>query len=159
MSIRFKLVRNNIKSHKDYGKYYAHTLRGDGLSLEQIEQTIEANCSAKVSDVRLVMSELFATIRQALRDGRVVCMGDLGKLYLSVESIPVDSSSDFRVDSHVKGFRCNYIPCGHRRKVGDKAVRVKRLLTEGCRAVHDKKATQQALENERTRAKSTVEKQ
>ena len=80
MAVKFMLVKGEIKSRNHYGMYYAHTIRGAELTLEQIEERIQANCSAKVSDVRMVMAELFSTIRLALSEGQVVNLGDLGKL-------------------------------------------------------------------------------
>ena len=147
MAIEFRLIRNEIKSNKNYGKYFAHTLKGSEMTLEEIEQQIQDNCSAKASDVKLVMTELFATIRHALQMGRVVNMGDLGKLYISVTSTPVDNPEDFRVDRHITGFKCNYMPTGHRYKphMGVLAHHVHHLLTDDCKAVHNKKATQDLL--------------
>ena len=147
MGIRFRLIRNEIKSNKHYGKYFAHTLKGTEMTLEEIEQQIQDNCTAKAGDVRLVMTELFATIRRALQNGQVVNLGDLGKLYVSVQSTPVDDPEKFRVDRHVTGFKCNYIPAGHRYQphMGLLSHHVHRLLTDGCTAVHDKQATKDLL--------------
>ena len=56
MAVKFKLQKSGMKSRNHYGMYYAHTIRGAELTLEQIEERIQANCSAKVSDVRMVMA-------------------------------------------------------------------------------------------------------
>ncbi len=145
MAVKFMLVKGEIKSRNHYGMYYAHTIRGAELTLEQIEERIQTNCSAKVSDVRMVMAELFSTIRLALSEGQVVNLGDLGKLYLSVTSKPVERPQDFRVDKHITGIKCKYIPCGHRMQQEGMKGNIKRLLTQGCKAVHDRKATQRSL--------------
>ena len=145
MAVKFKLQKSGMKSRNHYGMYYAHTIRGAELTLEQIEERIQANCSAKVSDVRMVMAELFSTIRLALSEGQVVNLGDLGKLYLSVTSKPVERPQDFRVDKHITGIKCKYIHCGHRMQQEGMKGNIKRLLTQGCKAVHDRKATQRSL--------------
>lgn len=36
MALMFTLRRNNIKSNKAYGKWYAHTLRNTELDLSEI---------------------------------------------------------------------------------------------------------------------------
>lgn len=46
MAVKFMLVKGEIKSRNHYGMYYAHTIRGAELTLEQIEERIQANCSA-----------------------------------------------------------------------------------------------------------------
>ena len=50
MAIHYRLVQNKIKSDRNYGKYYAHTVKQGEISLEEIERMIETNCSAKASD-------------------------------------------------------------------------------------------------------------
>ena len=63
MAIQYRLLQNKIKGSKNYKKYYAHTVRRGVISLEEIESMIEENCSAKASDVRLVLRELFDTVK------------------------------------------------------------------------------------------------
>ena len=69
MAIHYRLVQNKIKSDKNYGKYYAHTVKQGEISLEEIERMIEENCSAKASDVRLVLRELFDTVKHYMQNG------------------------------------------------------------------------------------------
>lgn len=67
MAIRFRLMRNGIKRDKNYGKFFAHTVKNSEVTLEEIEQQIQENCTAKASDVKLVMKELFETITDAIK--------------------------------------------------------------------------------------------
>ena len=136
MAIRYRIMRNNILRDKNYGKYYALTVKNSEVTLEDIEREIQENCSAKVSDVRLVMRELFDTIRRMMQDGHVVNMGELGKMYIAVTSTPADTPEEFRTDRNITGFRCAYTPCGHRygSGVGEKSGKIHRLLTDGCKA-------------------------
>ena len=136
MAIHYRLERNNIYGHKHFGKYHARTVKMSEVTLEEIENTIQENCSAKVSDVRLVMKELFDTIRRVMHDGHVVNMGELGKMYIAVTSIPADTPEEFRTDSNITGFRCVYTPFGQRYgcESGDKRHMIHRRITDGCRA-------------------------
>lgn len=137
MAVIYKLMKNQIKSSKNYGKYYAHTIRRGEVKQQQIEERIQANCSAKASDVRLVLRELFDTIRDYLQDGYVVNLEEMGKFSLSVKSTCVKQPSDFMPSKHIKGFKCNYTPQGHRYKVGEGrlAGHIKRHLLDGCQAI------------------------
>ena len=63
MAIHYRLLQNRIKGSKNYGKYYAHTVKRGVVSMEDIEAMIEENCTAKASDVRLVLRELFDTVK------------------------------------------------------------------------------------------------
>ena len=124
MSLKFTLRKNNIKSNKSYGKWYAHTLKGSEMNLDEIEQLIQASCSVTRADVRAVVTALQEVVIQGLHDGRVV------KLYLSIRSECVDNPDDFSVKKHVRGVVCNYTPEGHRQPL---SRRIRRPFTEGCR--------------------------
>lgn len=136
MAIYYKLIQNKIKSDKNYGKYYAHTVKRGEISLEQIEKTIETNCSAKASDVRLVLRELFDTVKHYMQYGYVVNLNEMGKLSISVKSTCVDDPKDFRRDVNITGFKCNYTPYGKRYKPtdGDVAGQIHRSLLDECEA-------------------------
>ena len=43
MAIHYRLLQNKIKGSKNYGKYYAHTVKRGVVSLEDIEAMIEEN--------------------------------------------------------------------------------------------------------------------
>lgn len=122
--------QNKIKSNKSYGKWYAHTLRGSELTLEDIEERIQRNCSVTKADVRAVVTALQSVVADGLKDGHVVSLGDLGKFYLSIRSECVDQPDDFRVKDHVKGVTCNYIAAGHRVQSDG---HIKRPFTDSCR--------------------------
>lgn len=136
MSIKYRLLQNKIKSSKNYGKYYAHTVKAGEVTLEEIERMVEQSCSAKASDVRMVVKELFDSIRHYMQAGYVVKLGDLGRFSISVKSVCVDDPGKFRVDKHLSGFKCNYTPSGHRYKPGngDLTHRMHRDLLDGCKA-------------------------
>ena len=137
MAIHYRLVQNKIKSDRNYGKYYAHTVKQGEISLEEIERMIETNCSAKASDVRLVLRELFDTVRHYMQNGYVVDLKEMGKLSISVKSVCVDSPKEFRRDRHITGFKCNYAPHGERYKPSDGALagHIRRGLLEECEAI------------------------
>jgi predicted histone-like DNA-binding protein len=136
MAIHYRLVQNKIKNDKNYGKYYAHTVKQGEISLEEIEKMIEENCSAKASDVRLVLRELFDTVKHYMQNGYVVDLKEMGKLSISVKSVCVDDPSEFRRDQHITGFKCKYTPHGERYKPSDGllAGHIRRGLLEECEA-------------------------
>ncbi|MBQ9678020.1 MAG: DNA-binding protein [Prevotella sp.] len=136
MSVKYRLIQNKIKSSKNYGKYYAHTVKSGDVTLEEIERMIEQSCSAKASDVRMVVKELFDSVRHYLQAGYVVKLGDLGRFSISVKSVCVDDPRQFRADRHLNGFKCNYTPAGRRYKPGsgDLSHHIHRDLLDGCKA-------------------------
>ena len=136
MAIHYRLLQNKIKGSKNYNKYYAHTVKQGEISLEEIERMIETNCSAKASDVRLVLRELFDTVKHYMQNGYVVNLKEMGKFSISVKSICVDDPKEFSRDRHIIGYKCNYTPHGERYKPsdGDLAGHIRRGLLEECKA-------------------------
>lgn len=116
MALRFKLRKNNIKSNKSYGKWYAHTLRNTELDLTEISNRVQSNCGVSRANVVAVITALQDVVSKGLKNGHVVNLGELGKFYLSIRSECVDNPDDFSVRKHVKGVVCKYIPEGHRRQ-------------------------------------------
>lgn len=114
MALMFTLRRNNIKSNKAYGKWYAHTLRNTELDLSEIASRVQSNCGVSRANVVAVITALQSVVAKGLKGGHVVNLGELGKFYLSIRSESVDNPEDFSVQKHVKGVVCKYIPEGHR---------------------------------------------
>ena len=137
MAIHYRLLQNRIKGSKNYGKYYAHTVKRGVVSLEDIEAMIEENCTAKASDVRLVLRELFDTVKFYMQNGYTVDLREMGKLSISVKSVCVDDPKEFRRDRHITGFKCNYTPDGKRYKSFDGQAKghIHRSILDGCEAI------------------------
>lgn len=130
MALRFTLRQNKFKGTKDYGKWYAHTLKQGELTMKDIEEQIQNSCSVTRADVRAVIVALQEVVERGLKDGLVVNLDELGKFYLSIRSWCVDNPEDFRVKDHVHDIVCKYTPEGHRRKSGDGYI--VRSFTNGC---------------------------
>lgn len=140
MAIQYRLLQNKIKGSKNYGKYYAHTVKQGIISLEDIEEMIESNCTAKASDVRLVLRELFDVVKFYMQKGYIVDLKEMGKLSISVKSVCVDDPSEFRSDKHITGFACNYTPQGKRYQgtAEENGRHIHRSLLDGCEAEESK---------------------
>ena len=110
-----------------------HTVKQGVITLEDIESMIEENCTAKASDVRLVLRELFDTIKFYMQNGYTVDLKELGKFSISVKSVCVDDPKQFRSDKHITGFKCNYTPEGKRLKSANENLsqRIRRGLLDG----------------------------
>ena len=122
MALRYTLRRNNIKSNKAYGMWYAHTLKQGELSMQEIEQRIQSHCTVTRADVRAVITALQEVVEEGLKSGYVVNLAELGKFYLSIRSECVDRPEDFSVQKHVKDIVCKYTPEGHRINASDPRI-------------------------------------
>ena len=69
MAIHYRLLQNNIKSNKAYGKWYAHTVKQGELTLKEIERQIQERCSLTSADVRAAIAALTEVVEEGLKKG------------------------------------------------------------------------------------------
>ena len=108
--MKYKIVKEMHSTLKNFGRYRAKAVHHNTIDSEQLCQEIEANCSAKVSDVRLVLAELSDTLMRHLRNGDRVRLEDLGLLKLEIESEKVDDPKEFKARKHIRGVRLHFLP-------------------------------------------------
>lgn len=108
--MKYKLRRNNNPSQKSFGKYIAKAQHFNTITQEQLEEEIQQNCSAKVSDCRLVLCEFAETLRRHLQNGDKVELPYLGTAKLEIVSSAVDDSSEFEAAKHIKRVQVHVIP-------------------------------------------------
>lgn len=156
MALHYRLLQNNIKSNKAYGKWYAHTVKQGELTLKEIERQIQERCSLTSADVRAAIVALTEVVEEGLKNGQTVNLGELGKFALSIKSLCVDDPKDFRVDTHVKEIVCKYTPEGHRSKTGDR--RIIRAFTNGCQLVEQGHYNEETNQYKRSRRGGTIRK-
>ena len=89
--MKYKIVRENKPTLKNYGRYKAVAMHFQTISPEEVEQEIEDNCSAKSSDVKLVLNELSQVLQRHLKQGDRVRLEGLGLLKLEIESEKVEA--------------------------------------------------------------------
>lgn len=128
MSIFYKLRKHKKGMSNDSDKYYAHTVKQGELSMQDIERIIQDNCTAKRSDVRVVLTELVEVMKQRLQQGYVVNLGEIGKFQLVVRSSCADSKEDFTYEN-IKGLACKFTPQGKRAA----KRKLERSFFEGCK--------------------------
>ena len=131
MAIFYRMTRCNIRSNKNYGKYYACAAKMQEMGMDEIVRRIQESCSLTEGDVWAAVIALEKEVRKALQDGYKVNLDGLGSFSLGIKSAVVDRPSDFNAKQHVKGFTCRYLPCGHRTRSEDSTL--VRPFTEGCK--------------------------
>lgn len=134
MAIKYYLTKCNIKSSSNYGKYYARTLRGNEVTLADLEREIEHACSATRGDVKLVLQTFCDIWKRHLQQGHTVNLDamELGRHYISVRSRMVDHPEQFSTRNHILGFCLRSLPTGHR--ISGSGHHIQRVVTKGCTA-------------------------
>ena len=105
MSIRIKLRKNEIKSNKNYGQYFAETVSMGTVGVEQLAEEISRNCTLKSSDVQGAIIALQEVMANHLQSGETVVLPGIGSFSLSAESSGAESPKKFSLQRHIRGIR------------------------------------------------------
>lgn len=108
--MKYKIVRENKPTLKNFGRYKAAAMHFQTITPEMVAQEIQDNCSAKASDVELVLAELSAVLLRHLKAGDRVRLKHIGMLELEIESEKVDAPEDFNGQKHIRGVRLQLLP-------------------------------------------------
>lgn len=108
--MKYRIVKENRPTLKNYGRYKAVAMHYQTVGPEQLRREVQANCSAKASDVALVLNELSEVICRHLQDGDRVRIEALGMLKLEIEADRVDHPDDFDMRCHFRSFRLHILP-------------------------------------------------
>ena len=108
--MKYKIVRENKPTLKNYGRYKAVAMHFQTIEAEQVAQEVQDNCSAKRSDVELVLGELLEVLARHLKQGDRVRLKYIGLMKLELVSEKVDSPKDFDPAKHIRGVRLHLLP-------------------------------------------------
>ncbi len=110
MPIYFHAIKKTLcNSSKGARGYYASTSAAGEASLEMLTEEIEKISAMSGADIRGVLYALVDGVTRHLREGRIVRLGDLGSLRLSLKSRREAQEAD--VDEHsIKGSKIIFFP-------------------------------------------------
>ena len=95
MSIRIKLRKNEIKSNRNYGQYFAETVSMGTVGVEQMAEEIARNCTLKPSDVQGALIALQEVMASHLQNGeKVVLPGIITFLDLTFNTLKSDTGRE-----------------------------------------------------------------
>ncbi len=114
MAIHIKLIKNNIRSSRSYGKYYAKAVSQGEVTLDEIAAEACRNSGFSEGAVVGVVTELQDILKQRLSEGQTVILPGIGRFSLRVESIGVDDPKTFNIRRHITRIVCGFLPSGHR---------------------------------------------
>lgn len=118
MAIHIRLVRNNIKSSKSYGKYFAKAVSQGEVTMKELAEEAATNCGISRGDFIRGVTELQDMMKHRLSDGQTVVIEGIGRFSLRVESIGVDDPKEFNITRHISRFICGFLPSGRRINAG-----------------------------------------
>lgn len=108
--MKFKIVqRVNPQDLLAERKYYAAPVVGETVNLKQLSNRIAGQCTVRPADCIAVLTALETNIQDVLAEGKVVQLGDLGTLRLSLSSEGVPTEEEVS-DQLIKKLKVIYRP-------------------------------------------------
>jgi len=138
MSLFFRFVQN--KNHKEpltYKKWFARALHTETIELEDLAETMQQNCTLKVSDIVAVLAELCDALKSELQASHSVHLRGLGTFKIGINSRCVDNPKDFRPERDIVGTHILFRPDTHVQRDGTR----RRALIDGTKPKLMPKAT------------------
>ena len=108
--IRLKQYKNATKS--SYGKWYADTVHVGEVHTEEIARRVSENTTFRPGEVKGLIDELVAEMKQQLQDSRVVVLDGFGRFRLTVESEGAETPGDFHLQRSIRKISCKFLASG-----------------------------------------------
>ena len=128
MAVHIKLIKNNIKSSRSYGKFFAKTVSQGEVTLGEIAAEVCRNSGFSKGTVDGVVTELQDILKHRLSVGQTVILPGIGRFSLRVESIGVDDPKEFNIGRHITRIVCGFLPAGRR-------IQGRHILYDFCEGV------------------------
>ena len=105
--VKYNVIPKKNPINKEV-KYYAQMAPVNPVKLAELAESISAQCTVTVHDVKAVLSALQEHIAQHLRNGNSVRLGDLGSFRPVLKSSGALSADEFST-SHIKGLKVSFV--------------------------------------------------
>jgi predicted histone-like DNA-binding protein len=96
MSLKFKVIERGQPGVVGGGTklFYATTVSDGEMTLDSMTTAIEKRCTVNGADIRAVLYSMVEVASEALQNGTIVRLGELGSLRMSLSSEGREKSED-----------------------------------------------------------------
>ena len=105
--VKYNVIPRKNPINKEV-KYYAQMAPVNPVKLSELADSISAQCTLTVHDVKAVLSALQEHIAQHLRNGNSVRLGDLGSFCAVIKSRGASTIEDFSA-GNIKGLKVSFV--------------------------------------------------
>ncbi|MFA8436445.1 MAG: HU family DNA-binding protein [Marinifilaceae bacterium] len=106
----YKIIsKKNPSNPEAEPKYYANVVNGKEADLDYLCQRIAASSTVSRTDAYAVIMGLMETISFELKEGRIVRLGELGSLYVTINCEGTDTEEEFN-ETHIKQANIRFRP-------------------------------------------------
>ena len=103
-----------LEKKRTDNRYYARSRKTGRVGFSQFAEEISRNCSAKPSDVNLVLTELCEVMHHHLLNGEEIIIPDLGSFHIGIQSDSVKNPRDFSPHRHIHALHIKFRPHSRR---------------------------------------------
>jgi predicted histone-like DNA-binding protein len=103
-----------LEKKRTDNRYYARSRKTGRVGFTQFAEEISRNCTAKPSDVNLVLTELCEVMHHHLLNGEEIVIPDLGSFHIGIQSDSVENPRDFSPPRHIHALHIKFRPISHR---------------------------------------------
>lgn len=128
MAVFYKFYQNSKEGATNYGKWYARAVHTSTVTIDDLADEMQANCTVKRADIVAVLSELVETMKTHLQMSHRVKLDRLGTFKMGISTTPANSIKDFTVAKNLKNIHVLFQP---ETKIQKDKTRVKSLIN-GC---------------------------
>ena len=104
----------SLEKKRTDNRYYARSRKTGRVGFTQFAEEISRNCSAKPSDVNLVLTELCEVMHHHLLNGEEIIIPNLGSFHIGIQSDSVEDPRDFSPHRHIHALHIKFRPHSRR---------------------------------------------
>ncbi len=111
MPVKYRVIQRNSDPRNPSGpkKFYASTVSNGESEIESLITSIEKISTVSGADIRGVIYALVDVITSDMADGKIVRLGELGSLRVSISSSGEDNEKDVSANN-IKGAKILFTP-------------------------------------------------
>ncbi len=142
MAITFKVKEQKLTTARgEQTFFYAKAVSNGETSIEQLQKLIAKISAISEGDVRSVLMTLTQLVALELAQGRIVSLGELGRLRVGLKSKGGDSKDKFRAQD-IKKVRVIFVPGGLiKDSLLSASLKRTGMQAEKCNAPEDEQAS------------------
>jgi predicted histone-like DNA-binding protein len=114
MAIFIRLRQNKMREGNGYNKWYARMVNMGEVGTNELARIIERNTTFKQGEIKGLITELVAEMKEQLAEGKTVMLDDFGRFSLTVESEGAETREKFDLRRNIKSIKCRFRAAGRR---------------------------------------------
>ncbi len=124
MAVKYRIYQSNRKGAFQ-GKWYGRAVHDDLVTIDDLADIMQNNCTVKRSDILAVISELVEAMTTQLQNSMKVKLDRFGTFKMGIRTIPADTAKEFG-RSNIVGMHVLFQP---ELKIDAKGNRIQKFIS------------------------------